>query len=153
MFVLSEQKDLQIQELSIISKEIMLMEQKNMKLEIELEKQKKDEANMDKIINSLQQKLLQINVQLSCQKEMKSELEDKNIVAKCEYVQSLKNAEAEFFKLQNDIKQLKDEKNMLREELKNAQQESLSWEKKVMYSYKCCHKNLLIVYVKVFLRI
>ncbi|XP_016844861.1 coiled-coil domain-containing protein 40-like isoform X2 [Nasonia vitripennis] len=131
MLTLSEQRDIQMQDLSVVSKDIMLMEQKNFKLEMELEKQKKEEANMNKTTNALQQKLIQINLRLASQKELKNELEDKNNVAKSEYVKSLKDAEMELIKLQTDIKHLHDEKVTLKQELKSAQQESLSWEKKV----------------------
>ncbi|XP_058799375.1 coiled-coil domain-containing protein 40 [Phymastichus coffea] len=131
MFSLSQQRDLQMQELGVISKEIMLMEQKNMKLEMELEKQEKEEVNMNRIMNALQQRLLQINIRLTSQKEMKNELEDKNNMVKNEYLKSLKDAEMELIKLQSDIKELNDKKISLKEELKFSQQESLSWEKKV----------------------
>lgn len=133
MFSMSQQRDLQMQELGVISKEIMLMEQKNMKLETELEKQKKEEANMNRIMNTLQQRLLQINVRLASQKEIKNDLEDKNNVAKNEYLKSLKDAEMELIRLQTDIRELNDKKVSLKEELKSSQQESLSWEKKVTY--------------------
>ena len=132
MFTLSEERDLQKHELGIVSKEIMLMEQKNMKLEIELEKQKKEEANMNRTMNALQQRLIQINLKLASQKELKNELEDKNNATRNEYIKSLKDAEMEVIKLQNDMKQLNEEKGMLKEELKSSQQESLSWEKKVI---------------------
>lgn len=134
MFTLSKQRDQQMQELGTVCKDIMLMEQKNCKLETELEKQKKDEANVNRIMNMMQQKLIQMNLRLASQKELKNELEDKNNVAKNEYIKSLKDAEMELIKLQTDIQQLTDEQVSLKEELKAAQQESLSWEKKV-YKY------------------
>lgn len=131
MFTLSRQTDSQMQELSVIGREIMLMEQKNVKLETELEKQKKEEANMNRVMNSLQQKLVQINLRLASQKELKNELQNNNNVAKTEYIKALKDAETELIKLESDIHRSHEEKAALKEELKAAQQESLSWEKKV----------------------
>ncbi|KAJ8683178.1 hypothetical protein QAD02_018970 [Eretmocerus hayati] len=131
VFNLSKQRHLQMQELSVIGKEIIIMEQKNLKLEIDMEKARKEEANLSRTMSALQQKLLQMNLHLSSQKELKNELEDKNNVTKTEYMQSLEDSEMELMRLQNDIKKLSDEKVCLKEELKCSQQESLSWEKKV----------------------
>ncbi|XP_011497396.1 PREDICTED: coiled-coil domain-containing protein 40 isoform X2 [Ceratosolen solmsi marchali] len=131
MFTLSEQRDLQMKEFSTVSKDVILMEQKNIKLENELEKQQKEDVSINRSISALQYKLLQINLRLASQKELKIELEDKNTAAKNEYINSLKDAEMELIKLQTDIKQLNNDKGTLKDELKSAQRESLSWEKKV----------------------
>lgn len=131
MVNLSQQRNSQMQELNCISKDIVAMEQKNYKLEVELEKRQKDEANLNKAINALQQKLVQINARLTTQNELKCELEDKNNAAKKTYIQSLQDAEMDLIKLQTEINQYCNEKAALTDELQAAQQEGLSWEKKV----------------------
>ncbi|XP_014234800.1 coiled-coil domain-containing protein 40 [Trichogramma pretiosum] len=131
MYSMSEQRDRQIQELSCICREIMLMEQRNYKLEVQLDKQRKEEANVNRSMNGLQHRLLQINVKLASQKELKNELEDKNNSVRNEYIQSLKNAELHLIQLQADIKRLCEDKCNLKEQLTAAQQDNLSWEKKV----------------------
>ncbi|CAB0035150.1 unnamed protein product [Trichogramma brassicae] len=131
MYSMSEQRDRQIQELSCICREIMLMEQRNYKLEVQLDKQRKEEANVNRSMNGLQHRLLQINVKLASQKELKCELEDKNNSVRNEYIQSLKNAELHLIQLQADIKRLCEDKCNLKEQLTAAQQDNLSWEKKV----------------------
>lgn len=131
MITLSQQRDLQLQELNLLNKEIMIMEQKNLKIEHALEMLNKEESNMEKILNLLQQRLVQMNAQLVIQKGLKEELEDKNLITKNEGIQSLEDAELNLIKMQGDLKQLHEEKILLKDNLDAAQQESLSWEKKV----------------------
>ncbi|KAL6427867.1 hypothetical protein ACFW04_008362 [Cataglyphis niger] len=131
MISLSQQRDLQLQELNLLNKEIMIMEQKNLKLEHTLEMFDKEESNMQRVLNLLQQKLVQMNTQLVIQKGLREELEDKNSITKNEGVQSLEDAELNLIKMQNDLKQLYEEKTLLKDNLDAVQQESLSWEKKV----------------------
>ncbi|KAL6264767.1 hypothetical protein P5V15_004865 [Pogonomyrmex californicus] len=131
MITLSQQKDLQLQELNLLNKEIMIMEQKNLKLEHALEMLNKEESNMERTLNLLQQRMVQMNTQLIIQKGLKEELEDKNSITKTEGIQSLEDAELNLIKLRSDLKQLYEEKAFLKDDLDAVQQESLSWEKKV----------------------
>lgn len=127
----SQQRNNQIQEISLTSKQITIMEQKNLKLELEIDKQNKEKANIEKIINLCQQKLGQINSRLASQRDLKDELESKNYTMKNEYIKSLQDAETQLIKLQNEIKHLINEKAILKDQLLILQRESLSWEKKV----------------------
>ncbi|KYN30494.1 Coiled-coil domain-containing protein 40 [Trachymyrmex septentrionalis] len=131
MITLSQQKDLQLQELNLLNKEIMIMEQKNLKLEHASKILDKEDSNMERTLNLLQQKIVQINSQLVIQKGLKEELEDKNSIRKMEGIQALEDAELSLIKMQSDLKQLYEEKALLKDNLDAVQQESLSWEKKV----------------------
>ncbi|KAG5322340.1 CCD40 protein, partial [Pseudoatta argentina] len=131
MITLSQQKDLQLQELNLLNKEIMIMEQKNLKLEHALKMLDKEDSNVERTLNLLQQRIVQINSQLVIQKGLKEELEDKNSIRKMEGIQTLEDAELNLIKMQSDLKQLYEEKALLKDNLDAVQQESLSWEKKV----------------------
>ncbi|XP_015431039.1 PREDICTED: coiled-coil domain-containing protein 40 [Dufourea novaeangliae] len=131
MVSLSQQRESQLRELSILDKEIMIMGQKNFKLEYALEMLMKEESHVNKSIFSLQQKLLRMNTDLVTQKDLKEELEDKNCIIKNECILSFQELELELIKLQSNLRNICSEKVILKEELKSAQQESLSWEKKV----------------------
>ncbi|XP_076235044.1 lethal (2) 41Ab [Calliopsis andreniformis] len=131
MVSLSQQRETQIQELNLLAKEIMIMGQKNFKLEYALEMLTKEEVNINKVIASLEQKVLRMNSDLVLQKDLKEELEDKNCIMKNECILSFQELELKLIKLQSDLKNLSTEKVMLKEELKSILQESLSWEKKV----------------------
>lgn len=144
MITLSQQRDLQLQELNLLNKEIMIMEQKNLKLEHALEVLNKEDSNMERILNLLQQRMVQMNTQLVIQKGLKEELEDKNSITKTEGVQSLEDAELNLIKLQSDLKQLFEEKALLKDNLDAVQQESLSWEKKVIiFSYQILYTSVV----------
>ncbi|XP_076380556.1 lethal (2) 41Ab [Megalopta genalis] len=131
MVSLSQQRESQLRDINLLDKEIMIMGQKNLKLESALHMLMKDEAHVNKIILSLQQKLLRMNAGLVMQKDLKDELEDKNCIIKNEYILSFQELELELIKLRSDIKNLVTEKLLLKENLKSVQEESLSWEKKV----------------------
>ncbi|XP_043263387.1 coiled-coil domain-containing protein 40-like isoform X2 [Colletes gigas] len=131
MVSLSQQRESQLRELNLLDKEIMIMGQKNYKLEYTLEILTKEETNINKIIVSLEQKMLHINADLVIQKDLKEELEDKNCIIKNECILSFQELEFELIKLQNNLKNICTEKMILKEELKSLQQESLSWGKKV----------------------
>lgn len=133
MITLSQQRDLQLQELNLFNKEILIMEQKNLKVEHALEVLDKEESNMERVLNLLQQKLVQINAQLVVQKGLKQELEGKTSITKTEGMQSLEDAELNLIKMQNDLRQFHEEKAFLKTKLDATQQESLSWEKKVNF--------------------
>ncbi|KYN21225.1 PREDICTED: coiled-coil domain-containing protein 40 [Trachymyrmex cornetzi] len=131
MITLSQQKDLQLQELNLLNKEIMIMEQKNLKLEHALKMLDKEDSNIERTLNLLQQRIVQLNSQLVIRKGLKEELEDKNSIKKMEGIQVLEDAELNLINMQNDLKQLYEEKALLKDNLDAVQQESLSWEKKV----------------------
>lgn len=128
---LSQQRESQLRELNLLEKEIMIIGQKNFKLEYALEMLTKEEANVNKIITSLNQKLSRMNSNLVVQKDLEKELEDKNCIMKNECLLSFQELELEVIKIQSDLKNLCTEKILLKEELNSAQQESLAWEKKV----------------------
>ncbi|XP_076222304.1 lethal (2) 41Ab isoform X2 [Nomia melanderi] len=131
MVSLSQQRESQLRELNLLDKEIMITGQKNFKLEYTLDMIMKDEACINKIILSLQQKLLRMNAGLVIQKDLKDELEDKNCIKKNEYILSFQELELELIKLHSNLKSLCTEKAMLKEELKFTQEESLSWKKQL----------------------
>ncbi|XP_017878260.1 coiled-coil domain-containing protein 40-like [Ceratina calcarata] len=128
---LSQQRESQLREINILEKEIMIMGQKNFKLEYALEMIAKEDANTNKIISFLDQKLSRMSADLVLQRDLKKGLEDQNCIMKNECLFSFQELELELIKLQNDIKNMCNEKIVLKEELKSAQQESLSWEKKI----------------------
>ncbi|KAK9304280.1 hypothetical protein QLX08_004277 [Tetragonisca angustula] len=128
---LSQQRESQLQQLNFLEKEVMIMGQKNFKLEHVLEMLTKEEANTNKIIVSLDQKLSRINSNLMIQKDLKMELENKNCIMKNECLLSFQELELELIKLQSNLKYVCNEKLMLKEDLNSVLQESLAWERKV----------------------
>ncbi|XP_063980337.1 coiled-coil domain-containing protein 40 [Diachasmimorpha longicaudata] len=131
MVNLSQERNTQLQELNRLSRQITIMEQKNLKLEYALEKEKKTEEKIDRRMKELRQRLLRTNTLLAERKELRNSLLDKNFITQDEYVKTLKAAEIELVRLQNEIKELKEEKVTLEETLCAAHREYFSWEKKM----------------------
>ncbi|XP_034939627.1 coiled-coil domain-containing protein 40 [Chelonus insularis] len=128
---LTQEQNDTIEEINRLNKQIMIMEQKNLKLEYLLENEKQLEKNIDKRMNNLHQRLLKTNAILAEQKEIKDQLQDKNFFTKDEFTKKLQEEEAELIKLQNNIRNLGEEKCLLEEKLRDAHREFFSWEKKV----------------------
>ncbi|XP_012268541.2 coiled-coil domain-containing protein 40 [Athalia rosae] len=141
MVNLTQQRNVQSQEMSLLAKQITITEQKNLKLETELEEQRREEINMNRVINNYQQKLVHLNSRLAMQKDYKDLLEDTNVLTKNEYLKSLEELEMDIVRLKNDIQQLEEEKISLKEQLNSLQRESLSWEKKVQLAQET-NKNI-----------
>ncbi|XP_076390320.1 lethal (2) 41Ab isoform X2 [Megachile rotundata] len=137
---LSEQRESQLQQLNLLEKEIMIMRQKNLKLNYALEILAKEETNTNKSIASLNKKLSFMNANLSMQKDLKRELENKNCIVTNESILSFQEFELELIKLRSDLNNLNSEKISLKEELENALQESLSWQKKVQLMQETVQK-------------
>lgn len=128
---LTQEQDVQLDEINRLSKQIMIMEQKNLKLERLLENEKKTEKNIDRRMNELHQRLIKTNALLAEQKELKDQLQDKNFITKDEFTKKLQDEETELIKLENNIRDLAEEKSLLEDKLRAAHFEYLSWEKKV----------------------
>lgn len=137
---LSGQRESQLQQLNLLEKEIMIMRQKNLKLNYALEILMKEETNTNKSIASFNKKLAFMNANLSMQIDLKKELENKNCIVTNESILSFQEFELELIKLQSDISNLNSEKITLKEELENALQESLSWQKKVQLMQETVQK-------------
>jgi chromosome segregation ATPase len=132
MITLSRQRDSQLRELGLLNKEIMIMDQKNLKLEHALETLDREESSIERTLDLLRLKAMQTSTQFMVQKELKEQLEDKTSLARTEGSQCLREAELNLIKLQSELKQSYEDKVSLRDDLDAVQRESLSWEKKVI---------------------
>lgn len=130
---LSQQRASQLEQLGLLTKQIMIMEQKNHKLEYELEKQGNEETNVNRKINELQQSLSQKNAQLASKKQLKDGLESKYFLAKDDYGLLLKEAERELKRLQIEIQEIEQQKLALKQQVVNIQWENLAWKNKVEF--------------------
>lgn len=131
MVNLTQQRNTQLHEINNLTKQIMIMEQKNFKLEHALEKETKTEQIIERRMNELHQRLQHTNAVLAEQRELRDNLQDKNLIIKDEYTRTLQESETELVKLQSNFKDLTNEKSMLEEKLRDVNWDYLSWEKKV----------------------
>ncbi|XP_050303237.1 coiled-coil domain-containing protein 40 [Anthonomus grandis grandis] len=140
IFWLREQKNLlsvskerqeQIHKLNLLRKQNLILEQKNLKVNNEIENYKKQEERVSQNINNLQNKTSVLCDNLYKKKDRKNVLDKKNYYLQSQYDGKLKDTELECLKIESDIAELEDEKVTLSKELIELNREALEWEKKV----------------------
>nr|CAD7396560.1 unnamed protein product [Timema cristinae] len=145
---LSHQRDEQLHEIDILRKQVLVMEQKNLKIEQEIERYNKEEHSVGRSIKHLLHKLVTLNLQLCQRRGYKEELDKDNMfiqghylnvlkvdISQCSlrghYLNVLKDAEMESVKLEAELRELEQEKVHLSDRVMDSQRESLAWEKKL----------------------
>uniref|UniRef100_A0A1B6C4I5 Coiled-coil domain-containing protein 40 n=1 Tax=Clastoptera arizonana TaxID=38151 RepID=A0A1B6C4I5_9HEMI len=128
---LQQQRTNQLLQLNISGKQVLIMEQKYLKLDQEIEKYRKDENNLKRKITSLDQKLTFLNEQFSQHKGFKEELGNGNYAMQNQLICDIKDAEITTQLLQTEKCQMEIDKEELRKQLIETQREMLAWEKKV----------------------
>ncbi|KAK0173731.1 hypothetical protein PV328_006882 [Microctonus aethiopoides] len=128
---LTDERNGKLQEINRLNKQIIILEQKNLKLGHAFEKENKIQQNIEKRMNDLHQRLTKNNTILAEQREMRDQLQDKNFIVNDEYTRTLQQTEREFINLQNNIKDLTNEKCILEEKLQDEIRNNLTWDKKL----------------------
>lgn len=128
---LTDERNGKLQEINRLNKQIIILEQKNLKLGHAFEKENKIQQNIEKRMNDLHQRLTKNNTILAEQREMRDQLQDKNFIVNDEYTRTLQQTEREFINLQNNIKDLTNEKCILEEKLQDEIRNNLAWDKKL----------------------
>ncbi|KAG8224857.1 hypothetical protein J437_LFUL005460 [Ladona fulva] len=105
--------------------------QKNLKLQNELDKALKEGEKTRKLIKNHHQKLSQLSSKLNEKKENKDTLGKNNFIAQNDFLNSLKEAESEYLKIQSTYEELILERDNIKKELLTEQRTCLSWEKKI----------------------
>ncbi|XP_023727369.1 coiled-coil domain-containing protein 40 isoform X2 [Cryptotermes secundus] len=128
---LANQRNEQLRNINLIRKQVLILDQKNLKIEHEIESHNKEEKAISRSIASLCNKLLSLNLKLCEKKDYKGTLDKENLSMQNHYMNILKDAELEAVLLQSEIRDLEQEKVQLGESLLEKQRELLAWEKKL----------------------
>lgn len=128
---LTHQHNQQLHQINIYRKQLLVLDQKYMKMETEIEKYKKDESNTLRAIDDLQKKLVTLNQQCSEKKNYKDLLDNENFAAQNQLICDLKDAEISALSMLTEMCNLEIEKDELRKKLSESQRECLAWEKKL----------------------
>ncbi|KAK6624358.1 hypothetical protein RUM44_011217 [Polyplax serrata] len=128
---LSEQRNEQLKEISLLRKQVLLYEQRVLKTDREFQREKKIENDVNKSISELQQKLGSLSGVLVDRKDYKENLGKENILMQAQFVQNLKDSELEQIRLKDEIKQLETALEELAETMLATQREMLAWERKI----------------------
>ncbi|PSN31759.1 hypothetical protein C0J52_14584 [Blattella germanica] len=127
---LANQRNEQVHNIDLMRKQVLIMSQKNLKIEYEIDQQDREEQKVKRSIENLSTKLLSLNLKLYERRGYKENLDKENLFAQNQYLNILKDAEMAAVKLQCEIEELEQDKVNLGETLLEKQRDYLAWEKK-----------------------
>ncbi|KAF5290868.1 hypothetical protein FQR65_LT11507 [Abscondita terminalis] len=143
---LSHQRQEQINDLSMIKKQLQLLQQKNLRINDELNDYQEKEDKLNRAIVTLQNRILICNEQIIKKKGSKNSIEKDTDLIQFDFSGKLqvlifnrlaishnlfKDAEMESVKLQSDITDIEEDKVTLSNDLVDLNREALAWEKKI----------------------
>lgn len=111
--------------------EIMVLEQKNLKIGDEIDNLRKQEEVMNRNINKLRNEMVVYNEKITKKRGNKTHLERSNEYLQQDYFSKLQDAEMECLQLEELISSFEEEKQNLSEQLLGLNRETLAWEKKL----------------------
>ncbi|GJQ86909.1 hypothetical protein Trydic_g11780 [Trypoxylus dichotomus] len=128
---LSEQREEQIHDSNLLRKQTLILEQRNLKINDELEIHRQQEDKMQRSINKLQNQLVYFTETLSKKQGSKSNLDESNTLLQNEFVIKLKEEELSIVKAEAQIVDIEQDISRLTAELLEKNREALEWEKKM----------------------
>ncbi|XP_044759572.1 coiled-coil domain-containing protein 40 [Coccinella septempunctata] len=128
---LSETRQQQIANNDLLRKQILILQQKNLKLSDEIEAINKQDQKTSRNILNYHNQILMRSESLSRKKDERKGLDAHNDLAQMEFMSRLKDAELECLKLEAQIADIEEEKLIISKQLLDINREVLEWEKKL----------------------
>ncbi|NXC63569.1 CCD40 protein, partial [Aleadryas rufinucha] len=128
---LTREREEQITSLDMLQKQIIIMQQRKLRMENEIQQEIKEQKDVERHIKNISNDLIKLNVLINKNNSSFEELQNGRIVTENEFVQSLKAAEKESVEMQERHSQLMEEKERLLNSLVEAEHQILLWEKKI----------------------
>ncbi|KAK4873726.1 hypothetical protein RN001_013086 [Aquatica leii] len=128
---LSHQRQEQINDLSMLKKQLQLLIQKNLRINDDLVDMKTKEDKLNRLISSLQNRVVIVNEQISKKKGNKTSMEKDTDLIQSDYSGKLQDAEMESIKIESDIADIEEDKVTLSNDLVDLNREALAWERKI----------------------
>nr|CAH7722539.1 unnamed protein product [Callosobruchus chinensis] len=139
-FWLREQKNLlgvsnerqeQMRKINLMKKQLLILEQKNIKINLDIEAYKKQEEKVQRNIRTLHNKSIILCEVLYKKRHQKVELDRNNILLQNHFDTKLKDAELAMLQIVADIEEIEEDKVSLSKELIEVNREALEWDKKL----------------------
>ncbi|KAK9888236.1 hypothetical protein WA026_000503 [Henosepilachna vigintioctopunctata] len=130
---LSENRQEQIAKIDLLRKQILILQQKNLRLTDEIESIKKQDQKTSRNISNLHNKILMKSESLTKKKGEKKFLDAGNELTQTEFMSKLKDAELECLRLEADIADIEEDKLIMSKQLLDINREVLEWEKKLRF--------------------
>ncbi|KAG5870507.1 hypothetical protein JTB14_006839 [Gonioctena quinquepunctata] len=131
ILAVSNERQQQIHDLNMLRKQALILEQKNLKVNDEIENYKKNEEKVLHNIRSLQNKGVALCETLFKKRNRKIDLDRNNSLLQSEYDSKLKDAELQMLELESEITDIEEDKVVLSKEIMEVNREALEWEKKL----------------------
>ncbi|CAH2011669.1 unnamed protein product [Acanthoscelides obtectus] len=139
-FWLREQKNLlgvsnerqeQLRKINLMKKQLLILEQKNIKINFDIESYKKQEEQVQRNIRTLHNKSVIFCEALYKKRNHKVELDRNNVLLQNQIDTKLKDAELAMLQITSDIEEIEEDKVTLSKELIEVNREALEWDKKL----------------------
>ncbi|XP_068178034.1 coiled-coil domain-containing protein 40 isoform X2 [Antennarius striatus] len=111
--------------------EFTCMEQRKMRLEGEMEAERREEKELEKDAKTLRGDLLKLNTLLSQNGQLSLALEQENALMETDFLCRLKEAERQSIEMQMELEKTQDEKGRHLNSLVEAERHVMLWEKKI----------------------
>ncbi|XP_065176721.1 coiled-coil domain-containing protein 40-like [Sycon ciliatum] len=112
-------------------KKLIILEQKKIRQEAEIETEKKDLATVGNEIRQMQLDMVRLNAIISEKRGQQQNLKQDNILLESDYFAQLKDAEREIMTMKLDISANEEAKERLKNSLIESEQQIMLWEKKI----------------------
>ncbi|RZF35959.1 hypothetical protein LSTR_LSTR005372 [Laodelphax striatellus] len=128
---LSQRRSKQLHDMNILRKQLLVLEQKNMNIERDIQNKENEEKKCRTEISHLQTKLVTLSEKLCQRRGYKQQLDNLNFDIQNLFVNDLKAAEEQAAEMSREIMDLLEQKKEMYEKVEELQQDLLNWEKKV----------------------
>lgn len=121
------------QEVSVerLNREMLILEQKKLRLDDEVCGHEKEIREVNKGIESLHKDIVKLNALITHKRGEEESLQQGNILVEGDFVATLKEAELESIRMQSTLEQLKEEKGRLQNSILEAEKQIFLWERKI----------------------
>uniref|UniRef100_UPI00398EA058 coiled-coil domain-containing protein 40 isoform X2 n=1 Tax=Pristiophorus japonicus TaxID=55135 RepID=UPI00398EA058 len=128
---LTQEREQQTAEVELQKKQITIFKQKEIRTENMIQQQLKGRKDIERHVRALSNDMVKLNMLLTKNTSVKDSLENNNVLMENEFVNALKDAERESIVKQQNLDQLKEEKERHLNSLVEAERQIMLWEKKI----------------------
>ncbi|XP_075260271.1 coiled-coil domain-containing protein 40-like [Convolutriloba macropyga] len=127
---LSQARDLQTQNVDLLKKQLLVLEQRKLRKENEISGEEKEIGDLERRILQLQKDMVKLNVLVNDNKKTEYDLEKENELANKEFRATLQDLMSQSQEMQNTVDAQQEEKERLLNSLVEAERQIMLWEKK-----------------------
>nr|XP_056704614.1 coiled-coil domain-containing protein 40 [Euleptes europaea] len=128
---LSKEREEQLASLDMLKKEITIKEQKKVRIENEIQRERNELKDIERHMKNMANDLEKLHMLINKNSTNSEELQQGNTIMENEFVRALKGAERESIELQEKLDQLHEEKERLINSLVETECQMMQWEKKI----------------------